>query len=457
MHYLTEAEGVDRINSYTDLVRALQKLGVQKEVAQFNRYKFGSKTIPFSILKGVKEIFPRVPWEALTTESIDSFFEIVAAEQRKYEPWINATAAVARHRLSLSLAAKNYYAGIDAAPSNFPLVAGDGWLLDKPLLLEEIDDMTNWNGTVRGVESSPLWEGGVEYIDIKRKKIKGEITNGRTYRMLSLAMKDGKPLFTFGRGRYFDYINTLEILAAEFAMNPTDLSPTRHPMRGAPSNIFELLGRSAFPGINVLLIVKNFQGHTSKVPLHRFALHKRGQQTAEAQNTIHVVPAGSHQPLGPEHETEADMAIWRTAVREFIEELFNKEEAHAMKYSSAGFFEEPQIRGLVNTFFRKEGSSRLYYLGTGFDPLTTKPEILCALVVDWKIVSAHDETMSAKYFRNILDYNYEGEVYFVPLSIDNLKDEATRHRRQGSILPAGAACLLQASRPEFYDVLVNMR
>jgi hypothetical protein len=93
----------------------------------------------------------------------------------------------------------------------------------------------------------------------------------------------------------------------------------------------------------------------------------------------------------------------------------------------------------------------------GLDPLTTKPEILVAMVIDWKVVSEGNGKLNSKYFKEIIEQNYEGDVRDIPLSRERLFEEATRTRAAGSILPARQACLLQAARPEFYNCIVSMK
>lgn len=429
----------------------------------FDRFfKDDCKNVNDALLKSVSYIYPDVPWKVLACPAISEFRERGVALLHQREIWIEATTAVARDRAGLSWAAKKYYKDVDAAADDFPLVTGEGWLLDAPLKLTEGCEHPVWNGTVKDVPGSPLLDNGYEYLDIKRKFVIGtkfRPNNGPTFRVTNFYMKDGLPNFTFGRGRYFSYINTCEVLAAEFAMNPEKLTPASHPRRGEPSSIFDFSWRSAFPGVNCLLVVKNFQGHLDRPVTHMFALHKRGQTTAEAQNTVHVVPAGGHQPLGPDwgaHNNDPEMRIWRTAVREFIEELFNKDEAQKMKNSSLGFFDEPGVKDIYSRFFTKNCGASVYYLGMGFDPLTTKPEILVAIVIDWKVVSDANYRLNDKWFYQHIEENYEGSVYFCDFNRDRLMEEARRGRVERSILPAGAACLIQVAREGFFDSILNI-
>jgi hypothetical protein len=76
--------------------------------------------------------------------------------------------------------------------------------------------------------------------------------------------------------------------------------------------------------------------------------------------------------------------------------------------------------------------------------LTTKPEILAAIVVDWQKIEMHAELR--------IETNYEGEATYHDLSHDELLLQATMARRK-PMLPAGKAALLLAAKN--FDFLVN--
>ncbi|RME95762.1 MAG: hypothetical protein D6773_18065, partial [Alphaproteobacteria bacterium] len=223
---------------------------------------------------------------------------------------------------------------------------------------------------------------------------------------------------------------------------------------------FTLSNRSAFPGVNCLLLVKNFEGHKSRNPSNKFAIHERTENTIEAQNTLHVFPAGGHQPQSQDYRNRKEHSIWRTAVREFLEELFDKEELARIHNGSEDFFEHPEVKPYIDAIFRFPRCAAVYFLGMGFDPLTTKPEILVSIVVDWERVAFAPDNprLGHQSFEKDMEKNFEGgEVHFEEATSDNLKKEAIEGRNGKPALPAGAACMLLASRPGFLEHMLAMK
>jgi hypothetical protein len=288
------------------------------------------------------------------------------------------------------------------------------------------------------------------------------LTNGPTFRLSSINPSDDAPGLTFSPDHYYNYINTCEALAAELAdawkrgsnIGPSDLS-----LRGESNRIFDLRWRSAFPGVNCLLVLKDyFDGNHSDETLRaqdKFLMRKRGQSTLEAQNTWHVVPAGGHQPVSEDFESDIEQLIWWTAVREFIEELFDKEEAAELRERGQDFLSLPEVRPFIKQIFRKPKVAKVFYLGMGFDPVTTKPEILVCIVINWRAISAVDwRAVTNQPFKGLrIVGNCEGKIHWREFTRERLLAEAKRPHEKGSVLPAGAACLLRVAEPEVFSVI----
>ncbi|UAB91545.1 hypothetical protein I5192_20130 (plasmid) [Ruegeria sp. SCSIO 43209] len=424
----------------------------------------GREPVPWLLVDALLEIFPSAEKEMFTTKHLSDFHDLTAEYESKVAPWLLATDDVASERGRLARAAKEYYQSVDEAPEGIPLVAKKGWLLECPIRLKEpkADEqaLPSLAGEVADVVGSPLWPGGPDYMALKtkaikiRKGMKAEITNGITFRLIDFEAKEGMPEFTFSEGYYYNYVNTLEVLAAEFALHQR--SPNTLGKRGSPEQIFHLNQRSAFPGVNCLLIVKNFEGDRESTTT-QFILHERTQNTMEAQNTMHVIPAGGHQPHRQNYGTPITRSIWRTAVREFIEELFNKEELSGINTSGIDFLKHPDVAPYVRTIFKTPGCAEIYYLGMGFDPLTTKPEVLVSIIIDWKAITRARPALSKGNFIKSIEQNYEGgTVHPVPLSPENLVREAKQGRYGKPVLPAGAACMMQAAQPGFLEKMLNL-
>ena len=424
----------------------------------------GREPVPWPLVDALLHIFPSAEREMFTTKHLSDFHDLTAEYASRVAPWLLATEDVASERGRLARAAKEYYQSVDEAPEGIPLVAKKGWLLNCPIRLKEPkandNDLPVFADEVADPIGSPLWPGGPDYVALKTKSIKtrkgtkAEITNGLTFRLIDFQVNEGMPDFTFSEGYYFNYVNTLEVLAAEFALSQRSSGPLRK--RGSPEQIFHLNQRSAFPGVNCLLIVKNFEGD-HPAATNQFILHERTQNTMEAQNTMHVIPAGGHQPHRQNYGTPTTRSIWRTVVREFVEELFNKEQLSGINNSGIDFFKHPDITPYVSTIFQAPGRAEIFYLGMGFDPLTTKPEVLVSIVIDWKAITRAKPSLSKGNFIQSIEQNYEGgTVHPVPLSPENLLREAKQGRFGKPVLPAGAACMMQAAQPGFLEKMLDV-
>jgi hypothetical protein len=405
--------------------------------------------------------------EVLAEPSFATFSQYASPIGEARTRWAKAAEFMTKNRGPLAALGKRYHRSVDDEP-DFPLVTKRGWLLKEPALISAHSPLPTRNDYARSAAPYRLEGLNTEYLSIKHRVSAGNRrpTNGDAYRVLAID-SDGNDLkFTFGPMGYHDYINSCEALGAELSdlfisrklINREDLEDSEIPVlphRGKPSDVYDFNRRSAGAGINCILLLKNyFTGSYSKrlEMKRKFVLHNRGTKTLEAQNTVHVVPAGGHQPMVKDFGDDKELSIWRTAIREFCEELFNKEDAAKVQSHGEEFLELPEIRPLVEAFFGPKGAAKVYLLGVGLDPVTTKPEILVAIVVDWLSASnqylAHSNALSLK-----VEANYEGEVSFIDLTRDNLLREALRPRQGATVLPAGAACMLMAAR--HYDFLMG--
>jgi hypothetical protein len=150
----------------------------------------------------------------------------------------------------------------------------------------------------------------------------------------------------------------------------------------------------------------------------------------EAQNVIHVVPAGTFQPVAErDGDRQRDFSFMRAIVREFVEELLGIEELTNQRSDLSDPLENVSVRPVVDKLYDAK-VSRIYLTGLGLDPLNTKPELLFVLVTDWQ------ELIERTAFKP--SPNLEGRVQFIKLtSADRLLEESKGNK----MLAAGAACL----------------
>ena len=111
-----------------------------------------------------------------------------------------------------------------------------------------------------------------------------------------------------------------------------------------------------------------------------FYLHQRGSKaTIEAQNTTHVVPAGSFNPHHvADRNHEQDFSHYTTAFRELGEELMGDD----ANLHQVGHIEDLFQRDSVSPFehLTSIGRGKVIHFGFGLDPVTLKPEGLLAMV-----------------------------------------------------------------------------
>jgi len=404
----------------------------------------GKGSVSQSVIRGLLKLFPGLPENLLTIPVYDSFQKLQSEIDGDRARWQDAQYLYAASREVLVSAAKTYYASVDGTPE-FALIGRPEWLLETPQPLTEHDpvaelDLDSYN------PSPPKLAGlNCDWLSFKRRFMPttAPLFDGDSYRVTGIDTEgNGRLAFKFGPSSYFKYVNSCESLGAEFAAAYEDKADFTCPLplRGAPEQIFNLRQRHAVAGVNCILLIRHYTPRKQPNAKARdvFVLHRRGTNTLEAQNTWHVIPAGTHQPaLG--FGFTGDSSVWRTAVREFIEELCDPKETIKFKNLGEDFLGHPFVDHLVSVYFRNTGAQRpaasIHLLGVGFDPLTTKPEILAAIVLDWRRVDRE------------LMKNWEGEED-TPLRYVDVECLATWAESSpiGSILPAGQACMVLADR-----------
>jgi hypothetical protein len=238
----------------------------------------------------------------------------------------------------------------------------------------------------------------------------------------------------FGLDNYFNYVDTCELLAYEFCQKVVkrlkeraelDKTSVKDKVKLTLRNRtepFDFSSRSAAVGIDTALIVLD----TDKPS--RFYLHERGKRLMEGANTISVVPAGTFQPRHRDDTYHSqDFDLYTNLMREFAEELLGEEEFRESSARLTDIFEIDVLNKI--DFFVKRGLVKVYYLGMGLDCLTTKSEILTALVLEREVVDTFIQ-------REFVDC-FEGKYFEVEFSPDQLR----RFMRDNRASPAGAACL----------------
>ena len=162
-------------------------------------------------------------------------------------------------------------------------------------------------------------------------------------------------------------------------------------------------------------------------------LHKR-EKNVEAEHTLHVVPAGTFQPLHIEDGYhEHDFSLSANIMREFGEEFLGDQDLMTQKPSEVALQDRPGLCALSRMY--EIGMLKIYYGGFGLDSLTLKPEVMTIAVCN-----KQDWVSFVRKWENVK--NNEGKVFDAKFSLESIG----QMRKNQNFLPAGRGCLALAQR-----------
>lgn len=202
-------------------------------------------------------------------------------------------------------------------------------------------------------------------------------------------------------------------------------------------------GRAAGIGFSTLLTF-NDSGK------RKMLLRRRGARSiAVNRGKWHVLPSGMFQAFFGDYDTE--FSVLHTALWEYYEELFGREDPETRRLSSKWFYSEPVVRELLDML--SSGDARVWFTGVAINLCNLRPEIMLILDIrdpEWyqrhstgksgaQPFKHNDEFATASELasgqRNLLLIEPRNEL-------ETLVDEYDLHPSQ--ITPSGAACLAQA-------------
>ncbi|MFC3713970.1 hypothetical protein ACFOMD_15460 [Sphingoaurantiacus capsulatus] len=443
-HY-RPAESLGAIGSTKEFLIGLRKFaGIDpSRLARrtFERWRNSDK-LPLPVAEAICRMYPALQREVLFSPTIEAFRKGVGEYIQAQARWAFARAHVSTARHRLAQLARQHYVDRGVTDGKHPLLCEHGWLLSKFVELREFDDFVSAHDASLPPPLVQRLPGGAgTFADTVAPRTVGsgaETRNNDEYRLTFARPTEHGLQLTFGPSKYLDYVNGLEVLAAEIA--DADLNGTlgHLPMRSALGDPFNLATRAAIAGVNVVLLTLNYRPPNTADVGDYFWIHVRATGAFEAQNVRHVVPAGSHGPSGVGFpDTVRDIPLWRTIMRELLQEVFGIEGAVIDTDDGSDPLDAPASRDLA-TALRNPQIARFYLTGLGLDPLTTKPEILAVGVLD---MAALRRRTSARMVRG----NFEGVMHPIKLTKDALREQALSEAIQPPMLPAGAAALLQAA------------
>ena len=330
--------------------------------------------------------------------------------------WLEVRRQLVDNRYRLGMEAAGEYS-TDRRVAGTPLLAPAHWIPAAPLALTSVrlefdPDAAFTRSAAR--TSLPLRPDGSHYAsyaetiaDLARPTV---FEDRPTYRLLAADLAGPQPVLRFGRGTYFDSINTGEAAAHEYAAG-------HHDLRAAIGDPWDPARRPINVAISTLTIRSDKESH--------FYLHWRDPaKVGHAGGLYQVAPSGIFQPSGEGNEAH-DFSLWRNIVRELAEELLGQSEDYATRIDYDKWpFAARLSAGLA------EGSVRACCVGLGVDPLTFATDLLTVLSID---ADVFDEL-----FGQVVDGNDEGRVLAPEPFTAEVVDEYV-HRKP--MQAAGAAIL----------------
>jgi len=147
-------------------------------------------------------------------------------------------------------------------------------------------------------------------------------------------------------------------------------------------------------GVNTLLLLVCNDGL-------RFLMSQRGTDIGSSEGTYHVIPAGEFQPsCRAAISFIDDLSIWKTIMRESAEEILCNEEYNGNLGTPFDYNQEPYL-SLENA--RSNNKLKVFYMGTGLDPLSFQGEILtCMLIEEETFISIFGKTPKRENNENII-------------------------------------------------------
>lgn len=194
--------------------------------------------------------------------------------------------------------------------------------------------------------------------------------NRVSYRLLNITEDRTGQEQTYGYTTYFAMVDVCEAVAHEIAAawlrhygNAARIRLSELPFRALIGDPFELSRRPVVPSTDTLTIRHDPRPGRSSLLLHR----RNSDNVALAGGMTHIIPAGVFQPSGiVPRIISADFDIWHNILRELSEEILGNPEHNGSGEPIDYDAEEPFAS--LNAA-RRDGQVRVWYLGTGLDPM----------------------------------------------------------------------------------------
>jgi transcriptional regulator with XRE-family HTH domain len=375
---------------------------------------------------------------------------ILAGDVREdVDAWRMVRMALNQRRPELTKAAVSLYDGVERIAST-PLITSTGWTPDEPMDLgalnltwaDESPPHAITGGEAESEHCRPLMPHGGRYPKychaIRDLDPPSLFENRISYRLLDIVCDRNQQGQTYGHTTYFAMVDVCEAAAHEISAawlrhdgDATRIKTSELPFRDLIGDPFDLSRRPVLPSTDTLTIRHDTGTGTSSLLLHR----RNPANVALAGGMTHIIPAGVFQPSGiAPWNIRADFDIWHNILRELSEEFLGNPE-HDGSASEPIDYEAEEPFASLNAA-RTDGQIRIWYLGTGLDPLTLAGEILTVLVIDADVFD--------RVFADVVAWNSEGDVVFGAdgsVGVPWRRDSVYRLLATEPLAPAAQACI----------------
>jgi transcriptional regulator with XRE-family HTH domain len=433
---LADRLGVDRtyVSKILSGARQIRDVGRLRQVARV----IGVPPERFGVLPEPRE----------TTLAVGQDHVLARDVRNDVDAWRKVRLTLNHRRLQLTMAAVSLYDGVPRIAGT-PLLASPAWMPAEPMDIgalkltwtEESVPCAITGGEAESEQSRPLMPHGGRYPRychaIRDLDPPSLFENRVSYRLLDLTSDRGHQEQTYGYTTYFAMVDVCEVAAHEIAAawlrhdgNAARIRLSELPSRALIADPFDLSRRPVLPSTDTLTIRYDGRPGHSSLLLHR----RSSDNVALAGGMTHIIPAGVFQPSGiTPGSISTDFDLWHNILRELSEELLGNPEHNGSGEPINYDAEEPFAS--LNAA-RRAGQVRVWYLGTGLDPLTLAGEILTVLVIDAEVFD--------QVFADVVAWNSEGDVVFSAdgsVGVPWRRDTVYRLLATEPLAPAAHACI----------------
>lgn len=358
-----------------------------------------------------------------------------SSRERKKVGFVNRNEKINKVRSNSTKENFDYYKekyGEELSPS-YGLIIDKNWVRTKAI--KDISDLSLLKDVevdVKTIDKDKIEipvlnifpKKNMDYVQsfIQYVKPQAQLFNGRLYAAKNIKCENDKVKFEVYETDYYSFLNTCRVLELMYE--------TRQRQEKLDIDILDLTNRYCGIGINCFTVLKNVKvSKNSTLKQNYFLIHQRTNKVIESPEKIHVVPAGSYQPMTSldKNSLEFDKDMSNTIYREFCEEILNT--LHMKELNSFNLLKEDIDYKLLRKV------AKIYYLGCGLEPYNTKMEVLSLMVIDMEKVN---ELLTLDELTEFLDIheslNVDGKIADDLITFKNALKNKDGGNTEGSII-----------------------